>query len=339
MTDDSQQSLKVLIAYNEPDQSKVDSDLDFLSEEAVKDEAAAVYENLLKLGHTPRYLPLADIATGLQFIKEFNPDIIFNLCEGFRGNARHEMHVAGVWEILGIPYTGNAPMTLGLAQNKVLSKKLFESKKIPTPAYQVFRKVPQETYLPFPLIAKPAREDASLGITQDSVMHNFAELKKVVGNLLEKYRQPILVEKYIPGREFNVSILGNQSPRVLAISEIDFSKLDKQYHAITSYEAKWLTEHPIYRHTPAIVPAPVEADLARRLEDVALRVYQLLMGRDYGRVDIRVDGEERIYVLEYNPNPDISPDAGYARALNAAGLKYHQFIEILINEALHRTEQ
>jgi D-alanine-D-alanine ligase len=338
MSDDSQQSLKALIAYNEPNQSKAEGDWDYLSEEAVKEEAAAVYQNLLKLGHTPRYLPLADLAAGLQTIKEFNPNIIFNLCEGFRGNARHEMHVAGIWEILGIPYTGNVPVTLGLSQNKVLSKKLFESRKIPTPAYQVYRKPPEETYLSFPLIAKPAREDASLGITQDSVMHSLPELKKVVGNLLEKYRQPILVEKYIPGREFNVSILGNHSPRVLAISEIDFSKLDGQYHAITSYEAKWLTDHPIYRHTPAIVPAQIEAGLVRRLEDVALRVYQLLIGRDYGRVDVRVDEEERIFVLEYNPNPDISPDAGYSRALTAAGIEYYQFIEFLINEALHRRE-
>ena len=95
MTDDSQQSLKVLIAYNEPDQSKADSDPDFLSEEAVKDEAAAVYENLIKLGHTPRYLPLADVVSGLQAIKEFNPDIIFNLCEGFRGST---LPRCGAWQ-------------------------------------------------------------------------------------------------------------------------------------------------------------------------------------------------------------------------------------------------
>lgn len=332
----SRSRLKVLVAFNKPQPPADSEDTDYLSEDAVRDEVTVVYKGLAALGHTPRYLPLEKLATDLPLIEKHAPDVVFNLCEGFRGNARHEMHVAGLWELLGIPYTGNSAFTLGLAQNKVLSKKLFESKKIPTPPYQVYRETPQETYLAYPLIAKPAREDASLGITQDSMIHNFEELQEVVSRLLQKYRQPILVEKYIPGREFNVSILGNHPARVLAISEIDFSQLEEGYHPITSYEAKWLTDHPIYHNTPAIVPAEVDAGLARRLEDVALRVYALLLGRDYGRVDLRVDEQGRIFVLEYNPNPDISPDAGFSRALGAAGIEYNDFINFLLQEALAR---
>lgn len=327
---------RVLVAYNKTQQPEDSEDADYLSEAAVRDEADAVYRELETAGHIPHYFPLENIYRDLAFVEKFQADVIFNLCEGFRGKAGQEMHVAGIWELLGIPYTGNPPFTLGLAQNKVLSKKLFESKNIPTPSYQVFRKTPQETYLSYPLIAKPAQEDASLGITQDSVIHNFQELEKVVSRLLEKYRQPVLVEKFIAGREFNVSILGNNPPRVLAISEIDFSALKEGHHPITSYEAKWLTDHPLYHSTPAIVPAKVQPELAKRLEDVALRVYQLLMGRDYGRVDIRVDEKERIFVLEYNPNPDISPDAGYSRALKAAGIHYGEFVEFLLQEAMER---
>lgn len=332
----SQRRLKVFVAFNKPQSTADSEDVDYLSEAAVKDEANAVYQSLTATGHEPRYLAVENLSADLSLIEQFAPEVLFNLCEGFRGSARHEMHVAGLWELLGIPYTGNSAFTLGLAQNKVLSKKLFESKKIPTPPYQVYRETPQDTYLAYPLIAKPAREDASLGITQESVIHNFEELQQAVNRLLQKYRQPILVEKYIPGREFNISILGNHPARVLAISEIDFSRLEEGYHRITSYEAKWLTDHPIYHHTPAIVPAEVEAGLARRLEDVALRVYELLSGRDYGRVDLRVDEQGHIFVLEYNPNPDISPDAGYSRALGAAGIEYHDFINFLLQEALTR---
>lgn len=332
----SQRRLKVVVAFNKPQDSTNSEDVDYLSETAVQEEANAVYQSLTATGHEARSLAVENLTEDLSVIEQFAPEVLFNLCEGFRGNARHEMHIAGLWELLGIPYTGNSAFTLGLAQDKVLSKKLFESKKIPTPPYQVYRETPQDTYLTYPLIAKPAREDASLGITQESVIHNLEELQQVVNRLLQRYRQPILVEKYIPGREFNISILGNHPPRVLAISEIDFSELEDGYHPITSYEAKWLSDHPVYHRTPAIVPAKVETRLARRLEDVALRVYELLSGRDYGRVDLRVDEQGRIFVLEYNPNPDISPGVGFARALEVAGIRYDDFVNFLLQEALKR---
>ncbi len=336
--DNSKIKYRVMIAYNEPDPETGEKSIDFLSEEAVKDEAEAVYDALQKSGHQVEYIAIQDLDNDLKKIRAYQPDVIFNLCEGFRGNARHEMHMAGFWELLGIPYTGNNALTLGIAQNKVLTKKLLESKKISTPMYQVFREAPVKTYLSYPLIAKPAQEDASLGITQKSVIENFDQLYSVVEELINRYRQPILVEKFIPGREFNVSILGNKNPRVLPISEINFGDVHEKYHRITSYEAKWLTDHELYKKTPAVCPADISDGLKSKLADTALRVYQLLNGRDYGRVDIRLDMSEKIYVLEYNPNPDISPDAGYSRSLKAAGIKYSEFVELLLREALERTE-
>lgn len=332
----SNKKLHILIAYNEPIQ-KSDRDLDYISEAAVKDEADAVYQVILTMGQVPTYLAVKNLDQVLSKIDQVVPDVIFNLCEGFRGKTHHEMYIAGLWELLGIPYTGNSPLTLGLAQNKVLAKNLFASRNIPTPKFQVYREIPQETYLEYPLIAKPSQEDASLGIKhENAIIQNFNDLKNRVAELLKKYQQPILVEQFIPGREFNISILGNHPPRVTAISEISFAELDQNTPHITSYEAKWLPDHPLYQKTPAICPAAVDSDLKQRLEDVALKVYDALIGRDYGRVDTRVDAAGNIFVLEYNPNPDISPEAGYVKALKAAGIKYKDFVELLINEALKR---
>jgi D-alanine-D-alanine ligase len=248
------------------------------------------------------------------------------------------MNIAAIWQLLGIPFTGNSPLTLGLAQNKVLTKRLLISHKISTPIYQVYNSTPQSTYLKYPLIAKPSQEDASLGITQDSVVENFEALIQTVQRLLEKYKQPILVERLIDGREFNVSIIGDNPPRVLPISEINFQNIEEGFHRITSYEAKWLEDHPLYESTPPICPAQINGSLKQKLEDTAIATYELLQGRDYGRVDFRVDTHGNVYVLEYNPNPDISADAGFARALKAAKIDYPQFVEYLLGQSLSRNK-
>lgn len=328
--------LHILIAYNEP-QKKAKHDLDYISEAAVKDEADVVYQVILKMGHVPAYLAIKNLSQAIEKVEEFEPDLIFNLCEGYRGNAKHEMHITGLWELMGIPYTGNSPIAMGLAQDKVLAKRLFQANQIPTPAFQVYEKTPDSTDLNYPLIAKPSREDASLGITHhDSIINDLEELKTKVDKLLNKYHQPILVEEFIQGREFNVSILGNQPPKVLPISEISFAELDKDTPHITSYEAKWLPEHPLYQKTPAVCPATLEQTLKSRLDAVALQVYKVMEARDYGRVDTRVDAEGNIFVLEFNPNPDISPDAGYVKALRAGGIMFKDFVELVINQAMNR---
>jgi D-alanine-D-alanine ligase len=333
----SVKKLRILIAYNKPESEKTDR-LDLISEAAVEEEASAVFQAVSEVGHEPIMMAIKDIEDCLKDIHSLKPDLIFNLCEGYGGKAALEMDVAGLWELLGLPYTGNSPLTLGLSQDKVLVKRLLETNRIHTPAYQVFSDIPSDTYLSFPLIAKPSREDASLGITQDSVVDSIEDLRDAVNKLLQKYRQPVLVEEFIVGREFNISLMGDSHPRVLAISEIDFSKVEDGCHPITSYEAKWMKNHPMYEKTPPVCPARVDENLKDRLEDVAIQVYKLLRGRDYGRVDTRMDTGGRIYVLEFNPNPDISKDAGFSRAIEADGMAYSRFVQNIIDEALGRRE-
>jgi D-alanine-D-alanine ligase len=320
MSEDSQK-IKILVVFNDLAALSSDPDPDVISEAAVRDEAVAVYEALTASGYDSELFPINDLEAALAKVKTFQPAVIFNLCEGLPSRTNQEMNVAGLWEMLNLPFTGNSALTLGLAQDKVLSKNLFRAAGIPTPDFRVFDTAPENCDLEYPLIAKPSREDGSLGITQNSVIRNDHELHTVIRALLAKYKQPILVEKFIAGREFNVSILGNGHPQVLPPSEISFEQVGGDYVPITSYEAKWLNDHPMYKMTPPVCPADINPELAAKLADVSRAVYRILRGRDYGRVDFRLDAAGNLFVLEYNPIPTF-PGGRFVRALKAAGISY-----------------
>lgn len=330
--------IRVLIVFNGVLENGAEKDTDFISESEVRKMAASVYEAAIAEGYDATAMPIFEICSDIPKILNFNPDILINLCEGYRGNSQDEMNIAGLWELLGLPYTGNSPFTLAIAQDKTAAKAVFTANNIPTPPYEVFSSVPKSTCLEFPVIAKPAREDASLGIKADSVLKNIGQLKKKTAELLEKYQQPVLVEKFMSGREFNVAILGTSNPMVLPVSEIDFSGLGTGDAHITSYEAKWIEDHPLYKGTPSKCPANISSETEKALGDIALRVFKALNGKDYGRVDMRMDENGNIFVLEYNPNPDISPESGYCKALKAAGISFGDFISRLINENLNGKE-
>ncbi len=320
--------LHIIIAYNRPSEG---NGIDLISEADVVDEANAVRDALSALGHKPRLLPVSDPADALRCVSELKPDLIFNLCEGLNGDASKEMHMAALWELSGVPYTGNGPLALGLAQSKPLAKRVFETHGIRTPRWMACHEIPSSCDLRFPVIAKPACEDASLGIFADGVANDMEKLRKLIAKLLAKYGSSgILVEEFVDGREFNVSVLGNAPARTLPVSEIDFGRFDKDTPKITSYEAKWLEENPLYQKTPAVCPAKISPELSAKLSEIALEVYSALGGKDYGRVDMRMDSKGEIFVLEYNPNPCISPDAGFAKALGAAGLSYKDFVAEMI---------
>jgi D-alanine-D-alanine ligase len=154
--------------------------------------------------------------------------------------------------------------------------------------------------------------------------------------VLESYRQPALIERYLDGREFNVSVLGNDEPRVLPISEIDYSKLPPEVPRILFYEAKWMEDSPYYLETPAICPARgLSASLARKIEQIARRAFMAMGCRGYARVDMRV-GRGRPYVLEVNGNPSLAPNAGLARSARQAGLTYPDLVSRILYDAMGR---
>ncbi|OGD12091.1 MAG: hypothetical protein A2Y86_09245 [Candidatus Aminicenantes bacterium RBG_13_62_12] len=308
-----------------------------LSEETVEEMAREVYEAVLTLGYPTVLIPVKESFLGfLRRIREVKPDVVVNLCESFNGTTRLESNVAGVYELLRQSFTGNAMRALSLCQDKFKAKAVLASHGLPTPAGRLLRSVEDVPDLKFPLFVKPNNEDASMGITPKSVVRDEKELGALLTMIRDRFGLPALAEEFIDGREFNVAIIEDSEARALPVSEIDFTALPKEQPRIVSYEAKWFEESELYIKTPPICPAPVEDEIRDRLQECALRAFRALGCRDYARVDFRMDKRDRLFILEVNPNPDVSLNAGYARALKAAGVEYSDFWKQMIQNAQSR---
>jgi D-alanine-D-alanine ligase len=245
------------------------------------------------------------------------------------------MNVPAILELLRIPYTGSPPLTLGLCQNKGFTKYVLRANGIPTPDYQILESFKAwKGGIDFPLIVKPLREDASLGITRKSFVRTNRQLKVQVDYINRRYKQPSLVEKYIDGREINVSIFGYEKPRTLPISEIIFEF--KGEPKIVDFSAKWIEKSKEYKGTKPVCPAKLTPSLDKLIRKTAMKAFRLLNCRDYARVDMRLkDGVP--FVVEVNANPDISLDAGFVRSLKVAGISFKKFIGEIISFAARRS--
>lgn len=358
--------MKIHIIYNDPlqyatgkiyddgvtDIDQVEEAID-MSEYGVLDEMKAVQRALEPLGFETKIVPVAlDVYKLIDELKNDPPDLIFNLCESLDGDPTQEMNIAALFEILKFPYTGSRAVTLGLALNKPRVKEILNYYNIPTSAHFVCNdsgKLFLNGYIKlkdkYPLIVKPSREDASIGIDNKSVVFNETELKDRVEYILDEYKQPALIEQYIEGREINVSVVGNVKNDendliVFPISEIDFSELPDDYHKIVSYNSKWMYKTVEFAGTKAVCPAKnISPDLEKVIQDTAKRVYKIIGASDYARVDFRVkDGVP--YVLELNPNPDIASDVdsdtGFTRSGKAYGWTYEELINNIIKFSCER---
>jgi D-alanine-D-alanine ligase len=306
----------------------------------VREEVVAITESLRQGGYHP-YILSIDHFSGdvIQKLQEIAPKFVFNLCEEINGRCDQEMCIAGLLELMSIPYTGNDSFALGLALNKFHVKQALLASDIPAalgclvfPGQRV--EIPKN--MDFPMIVKPAREDASLGINSDSVCHSMGDLNRQVQYIHTVYKQEALIEEYLDGREFNVSVIGAQDPKVLAISEIDFTGLPEDEPKIVSYRAKWDEESLHYGATTPICPANISKELGKQIHNIAISSYLCVGCRDYARVDMRTNSYGVPYVLEVNPNPDISPKAGFARAARAAGYSYPEIILQISESAIAR---
>jgi D-alanine-D-alanine ligase len=309
----------------------------------IREEVGAIEDSLREGGFHPYVLAIENFSKDLvQTLLDLSPRFIFNLCEELNGKSELEMCVAGFLELMRIPYTGSNPFALGLALNKFHVKQILRSAGIPT-ARGFVRYPGQKRAIPrgmrFPMLVKPSRQDASLGINSNSVCPDVESLEKQIRYIHEVYVQEALVEEYLDGREFNVSVIGDQTPEVLAISEIDFSGLPEGEPKIVSYRAKWDEDSPMYSCTKPICPAVITKRIEKRIKDIAIRSYRCIGCRDYARVDMRADARGSLYVLEVNPNPDIAPTAGFARAARSAGFSYADIILRISEAAMERGAQ
>jgi D-alanine-D-alanine ligase len=358
--------LKISIIYNDPTQyatgtiyddgvidiDEVEGPID-MSEYGVLDELESVQRALLPSGHDTKIVAVAlDAYKLIDELRNDRPDMIFNLCESFDGDPTQEMNVASLFELLKIPYTGSRALTLGLALNKWRVKEILNYYDIPTAPHYVCKnsnEFNQNGYSKvkdkFPLIVKPSREDASIGIENKSVVYNEAELKTRIEYILDEYKQPALIEQFIDGREINVSVVGNVEKDendliVFPISEIDFSDMPPDYQKIVSYNSKWMYKTVEFAGTKAVCPArDLTPGLEKIIRDTAKKVYRIIGASDYARVDFRVK-DNIPYVLEMNPNPDISSDVdedtGFTRSGKAYGWSYEELIQNIIKFATER---
>ncbi len=312
-----------------------------LSEVGVIEEKEDIQSALQSLGFETSIFNMSDdLDRFLDYLKAMQPDVIFNMVESLGDYAIHEMHVAGVYELLGIAYTGSGPLTLGTCLNKARTKEILMQNGIPTARFLLVENAnelsAENLKLSFPIIVKPSAEDASVGIDNNSIVNTFAELKERIAFIAKKFQAPALVEEYIEGRELNVAIIGNDPPVVLPISEIDFSGLPSGYPKIVTYDAKWMDGTKEYEGTKGICPSILPPEVEREVKDLALRAYNLMECRDYARVDIRLSKAMKPFVLEVNPNPDLSSDAGYHRSAKTAGYSYPEAIGKIVGFAVER---
>ncbi len=268
-------------------------------------------------------------------------DVAFNLYEGTADRSVTEVYLTGLLEWLGIAYTGCPSFTLSVARNKPVAKRLFQSAGIPTAEFTEVSTPDVPGWAHFPAIIKPAAEDASVGIEQGSVVTTPDELRAQVQYVLDHYGPPALVERYIHGREIQVSVIdlnGDGRPVVLPFAEIAFKPTEGSRWPIYTYTAKWHEESDEYKHAPVLVGVSLPPAVTAKLNEMALEVYHLLGARDYARIDSRVTPDGEVYILEMNPNPAIT-SVMIDEGLPAVGGTYDQFIAALVRNAAARIGQ
>jgi D-alanine-D-alanine ligase len=275
-----------------------------------------------------------DIAVHLH---SFDPDkyIIFNWCEGLPGIEHSEWLVAKKMETLGYTFTGADSIALALAQDKHRVKAVLDKASIPTPAWRIFNSCDMQDWKIFPAIVKPQNEHCSAGITPESVVMNITDLKNRISFILDKYSQPALVEDFIDGREFHVAVWGNEKITVLPAAEMDFSRFGNMKDKLCTYEAKFIPGSQHYEEIKTLLPAPLTDDEKKAMERVCCDAYKATGCRDYARMDIRLR-DNVFYVLDVNPNADISSDASMACAAEADGISYAQMGSLIVQMAAKR---
>jgi len=326
---------RIAIVYNEPYPSRYGG----LGEEkavlGVLDAVEAVHRALLQLDFDViRVALVPPLARARRKLRSLHIDLVFNLFEGFCGYPETEALVPEILSQTGIPCTGCTSSMLKLALDKAKVKVILKTAGIQTPDFQLLN--PQILHmfqLGYPCIVKPRCEDASHGLSSESVVNDFAALERQVRKVSNSYGGGALVEEFIDGREFNATVLGDAECTVLPMSEIAYS-LPSGVPRILTFAAKWEPDSLYFQGTNTVCPVDLEAEERKCITETARAAFKLLGGKGYARVDMRVDQEGQLSVIEVNPNPDISPGSGATLQAEAAGITYTQFIKEIVGLAL-----
>jgi len=337
--------------YRRDDRRVVDWDpsLEIEPWDTVEEEMQRIVQSLQTKGHVVEMVNIKDdFSALLGAVNRFKPDMVMNLVEFFHNDPEHEHHVPALFELLEIPYTGNKPLSLSLCQRKPQAKAVMATHDVPTPkgvVIEVGRSIKDLAKVlaeqKFPMIVKPAYDDASGGIDAGSVVHDRKALEARIAKLHTENKMAALVEEYIEGREIHCAILGDKAlPLYEMVFKGGLGDDGKPLPRIITYRAKWdpysRDHHAVEGQCPVKDLSP---ELVKRIEGVALSAYRALGCRDYARVDMRVDAEGNVYVLEVNPNPDLAESCAFAASARAAGKTYEQMICEIVDVAIKRSKR
>lgn len=336
---------RVLVAYNEPvlpaDHPDAASEHDIV-------ETSASIEQMLRTGgfDTERFCYSRHPKALLQKLREYKPDVVFNLFEGEADRTETEIANAATLEWLRVPFTGSPSTAIALGRDKIRTKYLLQGAGLPTARFKVVEALPAPTWPhSWPAIVKPACQDSSVGIDQEAVVTNQKELDARAAYLFERYGGAVLVEEFIEGREFHVNVYEEPGDgptvdrlRVVPLAEIRFEyEKDEKFWPIYSFKAKWDEHSAEYKGTPLDTGLTLPSPLMEQVCDVARSAYQLVGLRDYGRVDVRITADGRPFILEVNPNPYLNSIA-LIDGITAMNREHADFIRDIARNALTRIE-
>ncbi len=299
-------------------------------------EVEFIEKSITKEGHRVVNRPIFD--NSLQpMLADFNPDefVVLNCCDSIPGVPHSEALVARHLDAMKFTYTGSQADSIELSWDKPKTKEVLQKNGLPTPEGRAFGDTNCSDWKCFPAIVKPALEHCSYGLTSESVVTNHAELKKRIKYILDSFAEPALVEDFIDGREFHVTVWGNGAPEILPAVEMDFKAFSDFHDRLCTYDSKFTPNSRHYTQIESIVPAVLTPEEQKSLETIVMKAYGISGCRDYARFDLRLrDGI--FYVLDVNPNPDIGYDASMASAAELVGYPYGKMISSLVNFAAAR---
>ena len=330
--------LHIALIYNGSAAAAAESPADRASTADLRDMIRNMARTLRRLGHQVTVLPITgDFFAFQRKLRRLNPAVVFNQFEDFAHGASDDMRLVAMLHLMGYPYTGAPALALGLSHYKFTVASVLAGAGVPVPGDTALLKTASAAgrrRWQFPLIVQPSQEHAGLGLGRDSVVGSKAALRRKVRDVLKTFGQPALVQHFLPGREFNVALLGGRRVRVLPLAEVNYTELPPDIPPIMSYAAKWVETAVEFQKTSVACPAAVERDQAERIGQVALDAFRAVAGWGYGRVDIRLDEAGEPRVLDVNCNCCLDEGMGLARSAEIAGVSYPQLLQIILRAAL-----
>jgi D-alanine-D-alanine ligase len=326
--------LKVLLVFDVPEAPP--SEYDFAEEFKLEDRKAEAHiqKALQELGHDVKLLGIFDdVAPILETVKRDRPDIIFNSTDSFNNQLRFEPNIVGLFELLGVPYTGTSSHGLTLCKNKSIAKKIFSYHRIKTPAFHVVElgdRVRPPQKIKYPVLIKPLHEEASYGISQKSLVDNDTDFMERIRFVHESMNRDALYEEYVAGRELYVSVLGETRLQVLAFRELVFEYASEDDPKIATFKAKWDENYRKKYGIKNRFALPLAEGLPEKIAHICKKVFRSLYMCGYGRIDLRLTPENEVVVLEANPNPFIANDEDFSMAAQKAGIEYADLIQKIL---------